>query len=121
MVVKTLSLTATLQQRSVFFQEAEILSQLAHNNILRCLGVVMEGQTDMIVLDYISGGTLADYLACTKFPPSKLLRIAMDLSSAVSYLNTCNVIHGNLRWYVCIHSSLCVCSHPIFPIESLNH
>ena len=88
-----------MQERLRFYEEAERLSGLAHNNVLKCLGVVMDNATDMIVLEYISEGSLTDFFVRNTHPPAKLIRIAQELAAGLSYLASCNVVHGDLRWY----------------------
>eukprot|EP00042_Codosiga_hollandica_P043082 m.404098 g.404098 ORF g.404098 m.404098 type:complete len:932 (-) comp56473_c1_seq2:67-2862(-) len=96
-VVKTLSLAASQQDRVNFFQESDMLCSLSHNNIIRCVGIVVDQQCDMIVFDYISEGSLMGFLQHSKLPVIKLLRIAHDLSSAVAYLSSKNIIHNDIR------------------------
>jgi serine/threonine protein kinase len=89
-------MTSSLQDRQTFFQEAAVLNKLAHNNIIRCLGVVVDAHNSMIVLDYISDGEMQSFLQNNKLPMPKLIRICQDLSSAVAYLESSDIIHGSI-------------------------
>ena len=59
--VKTLNLNASSKDRVRFLQEAAIMCQFDHPNVIKLYGVVTETPI-MIVLEYMSRGDLKDFL-----------------------------------------------------------
>ena len=63
--VKTLSLNASDKDRLRFLQEAAIMCQFDHPNVIKLYGVVTEAPI-MIVLEYMSHGNLRNFLTQLK-------------------------------------------------------
>ena len=59
--VKTLNDNASAQDRVRFLQEAAIMCQFNHPNVIKLYGVVTEAPI-MIVLEYMSHGSLRNFL-----------------------------------------------------------
>ena len=59
--IKTLNPGASAKDRLKFIQEAAIMCQFDHENVIKLHGVVTETPR-MIVLEYISNGDLTSYL-----------------------------------------------------------
>ena len=60
--VKTLNSQCSESDRVKFLREAAIMGQFDFNYIIRLHGIVLEVQSIMIVLEYMSQGDLHDYL-----------------------------------------------------------
>jgi len=59
--LKTLNTRANEKERVRFFQEAAIMCQFDHENVIKLYGIVTEDPV-MIVLEYMSRGDLSKFL-----------------------------------------------------------
>jgi len=59
--VKTLNTNASDKDKLRFLQEAAIMCQFDHQNVIKLHGVVTEAPT-MIVLEYVAHGDLKEFL-----------------------------------------------------------
>ena len=74
-----------------FVQEIIILSQTNHRNVVRLLGCSLEVEVPILVYEFISNGTLFDFIHRNYESPSPSLdtrlRIAQDSAEALAYLH----------------------------------
>lgn len=84
-----------LQDMDKFMQEADILKQYDHPNIVRLIGVCAEKDPVYIVMELMPGGALLDYLRKkgTHQPQKKLCTMALDACKGMEYLEQNNCIH----------------------------
>ncbi|XP_023675458.1 tyrosine-protein kinase CSK [Paramormyrops kingsleyae] len=95
--VKCINNDATAQ---AFIAEASVMTQLRHNNLVQLLGVIVEGTgTLFIVTEYMSKGSLVDYLRSrgrTVLGRDCLLKFSLDVCDAMEYLEANNFVHRDL-------------------------
>ena len=60
--VKTCKVTLPEEQKKKFLQEGRILKQYDHPNIVKFIGICVQKQPIMIVMELVSGGSLLNYL-----------------------------------------------------------
>mmetsp|Transcript_1099 Transcript_1099/g.1529 ORF Transcript_1099/g.1529 Transcript_1099/m.1529 type:complete len:333 (+) Transcript_1099:86-1084(+) len=81
--------------------EIKVWRTLRHPNIVMFLGASYRPELGlMIMLEFMSGGTLQDYLfKRKKINPEKNWKCAYDIASAMAFLHACTppVIHGDLQ------------------------
>ena len=84
-----------------FMQEADILKQYEHPNIVRLIGVCAEKDPVYIVMELMLGGALLEFLRKkgSQQPQKKLCGMAIDACRGMEYLEQNKCIHR----YVCIH------------------
>lgn len=82
--------------KSTGFRESKLLNSLKHPNIVNILGVSANDKLFILVMEYLSGGSLQDRLL-NPFTLGDFLKIASQISSAMAFADTNRVIHGNLR------------------------
>jgi serine/threonine protein kinase len=91
-----------------FQRETQAISFLRHPNIVQYFDFSVSPPagagniTACIVMDYIDGGTLADYIRTTSrqgaFPaPADIARLFIPICSAVEYAHQHGVVHGQLK------------------------
>ncbi len=81
-----------------FKREAEVLRQLNHPNIVKLLDTVGEGENLMIVMEYVAGGSLRDWLDKTPLLPlPQVLTIALELADALARTHHRHIVHRDLK------------------------
>ena len=82
----------------------EMLSRLAHPNIVKMLGICQFDVIDVVVLELASRGSLYDYLRKDEVPiPEKLVRKWLrESAQGIQYLHENNVIHMDIKSNNCL-------------------
>ncbi|KAL2512520.1 ACT-like protein tyrosine kinase family protein [Abeliophyllum distichum] len=82
-----------------FAQEVYIMRKVRHKNVVQFIGACTRHPNLCIVTEYMSGGSVYDYLhkqkGTFKFP--SLLKVAIDVSKGMNYLHQNNIIHRDLK------------------------
>ncbi|XP_065899331.1 uncharacterized protein [Dysidea avara] len=102
--IKTLNTDSTAKDRLRFLQEAAIMCQFDHENVIKLYGVVTETPA-MIVLEYMSRGDLKSILMqhrplAVKPTHEKLsivlLKFCQEIAAGMVYLSAKNFVHRDL-------------------------
>lgn len=81
-----------------FKREARGLGQLQHPNIVQVIDFDVEGDLYFMVVDYIPGQTLREYLdARGALPYDEALRITAQLADALAYAHQKGAIHRDIK------------------------
>ncbi len=78
------------------FREAKKLTSLKHTNIINIFGASEDAQNFIIVMEYLSGGSLNDRLL-NPHPLKEFLQIAQEICEGLAFTHKNRIIHGNLR------------------------
>ncbi|XP_062505291.1 uncharacterized protein LOC134181999 isoform X2 [Corticium candelabrum] len=93
--VKTLRRETDAEEKVLFLEEAHIMKQLEHKNIVRLLGVCTKDEPICVVMELMVYGDLKSYLLSHRqcLCADDLYRIAVDVGEAVQYLHSKLYIH----------------------------
>jgi hypothetical protein len=89
----------TPEMQTEFAQEVYIMRKVRHKNVVQFIGACTKPPTLCIVTEYMSGGSVYDYLHKQKgtFKLPSLLKVAIDISKGMNYLHQNNIIHRDLK------------------------
>ena len=77
--------------------EAEAVARLQHPNVVQLFEIGEADGSPYLVLEYVSGGTLASYLAGRPQPPKVAAALVMGLARAVHAAHQQQIIHRDLK------------------------
>ncbi len=77
-------------------EQAGKLKNIEHENIVNVLGVSKNNQAFIVVMEYLTGGSLQERLSRTYTLP-RFLKVALQLSFAMQKAHAKNILHGDLR------------------------
>uniref|UniRef100_A0A453JLM6 Protein kinase domain-containing protein n=1 Tax=Aegilops tauschii subsp. strangulata TaxID=200361 RepID=A0A453JLM6_AEGTS len=90
--------------REEFVNEIIILSQINHRNIVRLLGCCLEVDVPMLVYEFVSNGTLFEFLHSNDhksiIPLDLRLKIATQSAEALAYIHSSTsrtILHGDVK------------------------
>ncbi|KAL6847112.1 hypothetical protein ACP4OV_022965 [Aristida adscensionis] len=90
--------------REEFVNEIIVLSQINHRNIVRLLGCCLNVDVPMLVYEFVSNGTLSDFLhhadSRSPIPLDLRLKIATQSAEALAYLHSSTsrtILHGDVK------------------------
>ncbi|XP_058790421.1 proto-oncogene tyrosine-protein kinase ROS [Phymastichus coffea] len=112
--IKTLRKGASAQEKSEFLQEAKLMSHFQHKHVLRLLGVCLDSDTPLLLLELMAGGDLLSYLRTSRsLKPSDpsalrlqdLLSMCEDVARGCRYLEELHFVHRDLACRNCLVSA----------------
>lgn len=80
-----------------FRREAKSAARLVHPGIINIYDVVSEGNNQYIVMEYVDGVTLKEYLQEHKLPLNVALEIGEQLAAALNHAHIHNIIHCDIK------------------------
>ncbi|KAL0106639.1 hypothetical protein PUN28_015294 [Cardiocondyla obscurior] len=108
--VKTCKVTLPDEQKRKFLQEGRILKQYDHRNIVKLIGICVQKQPIMIVMELVPGGSLLTYLRknASTITQREQLRMCKDAAAGMSYLESKSCIHRDLAARNCLVGYECI-------------
>ncbi len=86
------------QFRRRFLNESRAISMLRHRNIVSVIDFDFEGNLQYIVMEYIDGITLKDFMRTQKIIPAGIaIKITMQMLSALQHAHERGVIHRDIK------------------------
>ena len=80
-----------------FQREAKSAARLVHPYIINIYDVVSEGSNQYIVMEYVDGVTLKEYMQEHKLPLNAVLEIGVRLADALQHAHSHNIIHCDIK------------------------
>ncbi|XP_072759722.1 proto-oncogene tyrosine-protein kinase ROS-like isoform X2 [Anoplolepis gracilipes] len=112
--IKMLREDASLQEKKKFLQEARLMNRFQHEHVLRLLGVCLDKDSPLLVLELMEIGDLLKYLRENrKLQPSDshalrlqdLLAMCEDVARGCCYLEELRFVHRDLACRNCLVSA----------------
>ena len=102
--VKTCKVTLPDEHKRKFLQEGRILKQYDHPNIVKLIGICVQKQPIMIVMELVPGGSLLTYLRknASSITQQEQLRMCKDAAAGMRYLESKYCIHRDLAARNCL-------------------
>jgi serine/threonine protein kinase len=83
-----------------FKNEAMAIARLKHRNIVEVYDYDFDEQGYYIVMEYIEGGSLSDYVRKqTKLPPNEAIQFAKGISQGLYYAHQRKLVHRDIKLY----------------------
>ena len=98
--VKVLSATGgggDIERRRRFTQEAQAASALNHPNIITIHDIISDGDTDYMVMEYVSGKTLVDVIPKGGLRAPQVLKYSVQMADALNAAHAAGIIHRDLK------------------------
>jgi hypothetical protein len=85
-----------LESRDRFVRDAERLARISHPNVAQLYEVRSEGDVDFLVMEHVSGETLADRIGIEPMPIPEALVVAAQICEAIGHVHGAGLVHGAL-------------------------
>ena len=83
--------------RRRFIQEAQAASALNHPNIITIYDILPDGDTQYMVMEYVSGKTLQGLISAGRLPVSQVLQLATQMANALGVAHAAGIVHRDLK------------------------
>ncbi|KAF5455708.1 hypothetical protein F2P56_025256 [Juglans regia] len=82
-----------------FTQEVHIMRNIRHNNVIQFIGACLRTPNPCLVMEYMSGGSMHDFLHKQKdvLTLQYLINVAIGASEGMKFLHQNNIIHRDLK------------------------
>ena len=80
-----------------FRREAKSAARLLHPCIINIYDVVSDGDNQYIVMEYVDGVTLKEYMQKHRLPLETALELGIQLAAALSHAHSHNIIHCDIK------------------------
>ncbi len=85
------------ERRKMFLEEARLASSVSEAHIVQVFEFGREGSLDFIVMEYVDGKPLDQFLLGRPLPSEKLARIGLQIAQALSRTHRKGLVHRDLK------------------------
>jgi len=89
--------SGNVERRRRFVQEAQAASALNHPNIITIHDIVSSGDTQYMVMEYVSGKTLLELIPAGGLRVPQVLQFATQMADALSTAHAAGIIHRDFK------------------------
>lgn len=86
-----------INRDSTVAREAKSIAQLDHPNIVQLLSMVETDQGPALILEWIEGGSLQDYLTGHTLTENEIIEIALKLTDALEHAHSRGILHRDIK------------------------
>jgi serine/threonine protein kinase len=83
--------------RRRFIQEAQAASALNHPNIITIHDILPEGDTQYMVMEFVSGKTLHELISAGRLPVAQVLQLSTQMANALGVAHAAGIIHRDFK------------------------
>ncbi|CDW60573.1 SH2 and Pkinase Tyr domain containing protein [Trichuris trichiura] len=87
LAIKTLQNPEDKHGREELLKEARVIRRLKHPNIVWCVGITVSSEATMVLLEFITGGSLDKYLRKNMLTPTVKVKLLLGVANAVEYIH----------------------------------
>jgi eukaryotic-like serine/threonine-protein kinase len=80
-----------------FQREARLGASLNHSNLVSVYDIETEGESVLIVMEYVEGQTLQDAIAGGPLPAERVVRIVRDIAAGLDHAHAHGVVHRDVK------------------------
>lgn len=80
-----------------FIQEAQVMSRASHPNLVQIHDFEQVGGANYIVLEYVEGRSLRDWMNTGNIPPAQALAVMHGLLQALDYAHKHGIVHRDIK------------------------
>uniref|UniRef100_A0A5S6QIC8 Tyrosine-protein kinase n=1 Tax=Trichuris muris TaxID=70415 RepID=A0A5S6QIC8_TRIMR len=102
LAVKTLQNPEDKHGREELLKEARVIRRLRHPNIVWCVGITVSSEATMVLLEFVTGGSLDKYLRKNMLSPGVKVKLLLAVANAVEYIHKNEVLHRDLAARNCL-------------------
>uniref|UniRef100_A0A914I660 Tyrosine-protein kinase n=1 Tax=Globodera rostochiensis TaxID=31243 RepID=A0A914I660_GLORO len=102
--IKEVSQTCTKEQVKEFMNEARIMRQLDHKNVIKFYGVAAGQEPLMIVMEVATEGNLTDYLKTKRRGARSKLFMCLGAAAGLDHIHQKGIIHCSVAARNCLYS-----------------
>lgn len=95
--VLTSSASGDPERRRRFIQEAQAASALNHPNIITIHDIVSEGNTEFMVMEFVTGKTLVDLIPKGGLRAPQVLKYSVQMADALQAAHASGIVHRDLK------------------------
>jgi serine/threonine protein kinase len=85
------------ERRRRFIQEAQAASALNHPNIITIHDIISEGNTEFMVMEYVTGKTLVDLIPKGGLRVAQVLKYSVQMADALQVAHASGIVHRDLK------------------------
>eukprot|EP01012_Entosiphon_sulcatum_P014676 TRINITY_DN19687_c0_g1_i1.p1 TRINITY_DN19687_c0_g1~~TRINITY_DN19687_c0_g1_i1.p1 ORF type:complete len:1160 (+),score=119.44 TRINITY_DN19687_c0_g1_i1:78-3557(+) len=96
--IKCMSVSISVKQQEELLNEVRLLSTFQHDNIVAYLGSAVVGHNLLVIMQYISCGTLAYIVRhFGKLEPASVVQYSRHILRGLAYLHSHDVVHRDIK------------------------